>query len=366
MQVNIAVRTGVPSSLSCCAFVLIAFAVPLFAQSSRAIAAADLPDAPNADAVQSSPSANASVTGTVLDTDGASVSGATIVLEDTRTHVKQTTHASDDGSFTFTSLAVSIYRVTVTAEGFSPYVAPNVLTHVSETFQLPQIALEIAPLNTSVDAITQYEMAEIEVKQEEKQRVLGVVPNFYVVYDWHAAPLTAKQKFRLALRAERDPFTFIGSAIIAGAEQATDTYPGYGQGVVGFTKRYAAAYGDGFTGTMIGGALLPSLFRQDPRYFYKGTGTITSRALYAIATVVICRGDNGKWQPNYSSVLGDLAAAGISNAYYPASDRHGASVVIDNSLIGTAFGAFSSLMQEFFLRRVMFGSAPPPRSDPFP
>ena len=111
---------------------------------------------------------------------------------------------------------------------------------------------------------------------------------------------------------------------------------------------------------MIGGAVLPALFHQDPRYFYKGTGTITSRALYAIATVVICRGDNGKWQPNYSSILGDLASAGISNAYYPASDRHGAGVVIDNSLIGTAFGAFSSLMQEFFLRRVMLGTAPPP------
>ncbi len=366
MQAGIGVRTALSLSLRACALVFLASSSTLLSQSSSAITTADLPEAPTAGAGQTTPSANASVTGIVLDTDGAAVSGATIILEDIRTHLKQTTKASADGSFSFNSLSASTYRVTVLAEGFSPYIAPGVLTHVGETSQLPQIALEIAPLNTSVDAITQYEMAEIEIKQEEKQRVLGVIPNFFVVYNWHAAPLSPKQKFRLALRAQVDPFTFIGSGIVAGAEQATNTYPGYGQGAAGFVKRYAAAYGDGFTGTVIGGALLPSLFHQDPRYFYKGTGTITARALYAIATVVICRGDNGKWQPNYSSILGDLAAAGISNAYYPSSDRHGASVVIDNSLIGTAFGAFSSLMQEFFLRRVMLGSAPPPRSDPAP
>jgi hypothetical protein len=350
-------------SLSFCAVVF--FASPgLLAQSSSSVARAELPDAPGA--AQNAPSANTSVMGTVLDTDGAAVVGATVVLEDTRSHAKQTTKAADDGGFVFSSLAASTYRVTVTANGFSPFVATNVLTHVGESFQLPQIALEIAPLNTSVDAITQYQMAEIEMKEEEHQRVLWAVPNFYVVYNWHAAPLSATQKFRLALRTERDPFSFLGSLVVAGSEQLTNTYPGYGTGAGGFAKRYAASYADGFTGTMIGGALLPALFHQDPRYFYKGTGSITSRALYAISTVVICRGDNGKWKPNYSSILGDLASAGISNAYYPASDRHGATVVIDNSLVGTAFGAFSSLMQEFLLRHVMLGTAPPPRSAPLP
>ena len=76
--------------------------------------------------------------------------------------------------------------------------------------------------------------------------------------------------------------------------------------------------------TFIGSAILPSILHQDPRYFYKGTGSITSRALYAISTVVICRGDNGRWQPNYSNVAGNLISAGISNLYYPASNRNGA------------------------------------------
>ena len=74
---------------------------------------------------------------------------------------------------------------------------------------------------------------------------------------------------------------------------------------------------------MLGGAVFPSLFKQDPRYFYKGTGSISSRALYAIANSVICKGDNERWQPNYSAILGGIAAGGISNLYYPASNRSG-------------------------------------------
>jgi hypothetical protein len=77
---------------------------------------------------------------------------------------------------------------------------------------------------------------------------------------------------------------------------------------------------------MIGSAILPALLKQDPRYFYKGTGTTRSRILYAIANSVMCKGDNGHWQVNYSGILGGAAAGGISNLYYPASDRNGISL----------------------------------------
>ena len=84
----------------------------------------------------------------------------------------------------------------------------------------------------------------------------------------------------------------------------------------------------------------------------KGTGTIRARALYSIAAVVICRSDKGKWQPNYSNILGNLATAGISNTYYPASDRNGISLTIKNSLLGTAEGAVGNLVQEFLIRKL--------------
>jgi hypothetical protein len=102
---------------------------------------------------------------------------------------------------------------------------------------------------------------------------------------------------------------------------------------------------------MIGGAILPSLLHQDPRYFYQGTGTKKSRALHAISSTVICRSDDGRRQPNYSTIGGDLAAAAISTAYDPASDRS-AGRVFTSALINTGERALANLAQEFLLRRL--------------
>ena len=63
-------------------------------------------------------------------------------------------------------------------------------------------------------------------------------------------------------------------------------------------------------------------------------------------------------QPNYSNVLGNLASAGISNAYYPAADRNGARLIIDNWLIGTASGAIGTLFQEFLVKKISRGIQP--------
>ena len=98
----------------------------------------------------------------------------------------------------------------------------------------------------------------------------------------------------------------------------------------------------------MGGAVLPSLFHQDPRYFYKGTGTKKQRFFYAISRAVVTRGDNGRNQPNFAGVLGDLSAGAISNLYYPASDRQGGSVFIENSILAIAGDAMNDFVQEFF------------------
>jgi hypothetical protein len=220
-------------------------------------------------------------------------------------------------------------------------------------------------VNTDVDVVfSPQDLAEEQIKAQEKQRVLGVFPNFYTSYVWNAAPLTSKQKFRLALRTSIDPTVFVVTGVTAGIEQWQNYFSGYGQGSQGYAKRFGAAYSDAFISTMIGAAILPSVFHQDPRYFYKGTGSIGSRALYAISTVVRCKGDNGRWQPNYSNVLGNLASAGISNLYYPSTDQHGAQVTMDNALIGTAEGAISALIQEFVLRKISRGNLPSPGARP--
>jgi hypothetical protein len=184
---------------------------------------------------------------------------------------------------------------------------------------------------------------------EEQQRVFGIIPNFYVVYDRDAEPLTAKLKFKLALRVSRDPVTIMGVAGFAGIQQAANI-PNYVQGAKGYGERMGAGAADGFADIMIGGAILPSLLHQDPRYFYQGTGTKKSRTLHALSGPFVCRGDNGKLEPNYSSMGGDLAAASLANAYYPHSNR-GVGLVFGNFLIGTGERIVASLAQEFLLGR---------------
>lgn len=204
-----------------------------------------------------------------------------------------------------------------------------------------------APAATAPTTQDQQQQAQDELKREEKQRILGVVPNFNTAYDQNAAPLTWKQKFQLDLRSSVDPFVFFAAGVDAGEEQAEDTFPEYGQGAEGYAKRFGASYADTFDGNFWGNAVLPSLLHEDPRYFRKGTGTFMHRALYSAATNVWSKRDQGTWGPNYANVGGNFIGGAISNLYYPASDR-GVTLTITRALTVTAEGAIGSEFVEFW------------------
>ncbi len=292
-----------------------------------------------------------SISGTVVDQSGAVVTGARVKLTREDQSLNQEVVSGTDGQFSFPNIAPGPFQLIVTAEGFATQTFSGILGS-GDNYIVPQTALVIAGDSAEVRVeLSQTEVAEEEIKVEEKQRVLRVIPNFYVSYIPNAVPLTSKQKFKLAWKTTVDPFTFVLSGIIAGVEQAQNDFSGYGQGAQGYAKRYGAAYADGVTGTFIGSAILPSLLKQDPRYFYKGTGSKRSRILYAIANAVICEGDNGHWQANYSRILGGLAAGGISNLYYPAQNRNGAELTFETALIGTGASAAANLFQEFIVRK---------------
>jgi hypothetical protein len=203
----------------------------------------------------------------------------------------------------------------------------------------------------SVDVTPSRELADQQIKQQEQQRLLGVFPNFRVSYEPNAAPLDSRQKLHLTWKSIVDPMSFVGTGVGAGIEQARGDFSGFGDGMQGYAKRYAALYATRITSTMISNVALPTLFRQDPRYFYKGTGSPASRAGYAISRAVVRRGDNGRWQPDYSRVLGHLAAGAISNLYYPPEDRHGIDLTLTNTAIGVGGAAVGNLLQEFLYAR---------------
>lgn len=292
-----------------------------------------------------------SISGTVVDQSGAVVAGAQIRLTEKDSSEAQETQSGADGQFFFAKVDPGAFQLTITSPGFATETSSGML-HSQESYLVPKIALAVASKTSEVDvSLTRTELAEKEIKIEEKQRVLGIVPNFYVSYLPDAVPLTPKQKFEIAWKTVIDPVTLVIVGASAGVEQAQNHFAEYGQGAQGYAKRFGANYGDTFAGTFIGGAILPSLLKQDPRYFYKGTGSIRARFMYAVANAFICKGDNGRWQPNYSNVMGSLAAGGISNLYYPAQDRDGATLTFENAAIGLGASAVSNVLQEFFIRR---------------
>jgi hypothetical protein len=322
-----------------------------------------LPDAPDAQAEGAQPGTNETssgcVHGVVVDKDGAVYEGAHVALAQAGGEIAGSGLAAvraattdSNGRFDFAEVPPGAFKITVTSKGFATQIVTGTL-HAGESYEAKAILLGMNATTSEVNVTaTREEIAQEELNQEETQRVLGVIPNFYVTYVPDAPPLTRKQKFDLAWKSSIDPVTFLAVGAFAGVEQATNSFSGYGQGAQGFAKRYGAGFADSFIGTTIGGAILPAWWKQDPRYFYKGTGTTRSRALYAIANAVICKGDNGHWQANYSGIIGGLAAGGISNLYYPASSRDGVELTFENALIGTGENAVGNLFQEFIVRKL--------------
>ena len=314
-----------------------------------------LPDAPDA-AVQTAPQQPGAISGTVTDADGDAIVGATVTLSGDGIASPITLIADHDGYFCFLGVPAGNLRLTVGSSGFAT-VTKSMKLNAEEELETPDIVLPVAAVDDVEVSLTRHDMVELDMKAEESQRLVGFIPNFYVTYNWNAPPMSAAQKYKLAFRTLIDPANFAISGIIAGIEQATNAFPGYGQGGEGFGKRYGASLADGTVGDLLGGAFFPALLHQDPRYFYKGTGTVTSRVLYALATAVICKGDNGKWQPNYSSVLGDVASGAISNTYYPASNRNGVAQTVEIGLLNAAEDGFSNLLEEFLFRHISTGTS---------
>jgi hypothetical protein len=288
------------------------------------------------------------INGIVIDRDGGCIPGAAVSIAGEKSDYKSSSTADANGHFTFDRLdATNTYRLTITAPGFSEWDSQEIALQPGEDLALNNIAMKISAVETSVSAVFAERVAAEQVKHEEAQRVLGVVPSFYVVYEREAnvVPMPASLKFHLAIRAETDVVTFTGAALLAGIHQASDT-PAYPQGFKGYSQRYGAAYAGGVSDILIGGAILPSLLHQDPRYFYSGEGTTRQRVAHALRAIFLTHGDNGRIQFNYSGLGGDMASAALANTYYPSADR-GAHLFLANWAVLSAGRAANTLAQEF-------------------
>lgn len=289
------------------------------------------------------------IVGTVLDFTGDIVPNATVVLQGPNRNDERRISANDNGFFKLDSVRQGTpYRVTISANGFADWTSDQIVLSPSQYFILSGVKLHIASVQVSVTVSPVEEVAVQQLKAEESQRIAGILPNFYVVYDHQQyAPLNSKQKFHLAMKLLTDPVTTAGFGLNAAIYQIAD-YPSYGQGSKGYGKRLGATFAGGYTNIVIGDALLPSILHQDTRYFYQGTGTTKSRLIHALTSAFVIRGDDGRRQFNFSGIGGNLASGAIANAYYPDQDR-GAHLVISGALIGAGGRMANAVVQEFVL-----------------
>jgi hypothetical protein len=297
---------------------------------------------------------NGTIVGTALDINGGVVPGATVILQGASPQDRQSVLTPDNGFFQFSSVKSGVpYRLTVTAQSFADWSSPEIVLQPGQYFLVSNISLRLSIVQITVAAETEQQIATEEVKSEETQRALGFLPNFYVTYEKHPAPLSARLKYQLAFRSLIDPVTSAGFVLNASLYQAVG-YPHYAGGFRGYGQRLGSTFAGGYTNILLGNAVLPALLHQDPRYVYEGTGSTRSRLLHAISQPLITRGDNGRSEFNFSGIGGDLASGAVANAYYPENER-GLHLVLQSAAIGAGGRIANGILQEFVLRKVTSG-----------
>ncbi len=309
--------------------------------------------------------ATGSIQGSVTDSSGGPILGAVVTVQgaDESFH---TTVTDVQGAFRISSLALGNYSVKISAAGLSDWTAPNVPASASPETNPLRVVLQVPPQVTTVTVgVGQEKVAAEQLNRELEQRALGVFPNYYVTYERHPAPLSPKQKLHLGLSTLLDPASVAAVGIAAGIQQEKNSYPEYGQGAEGFAKRFGAAYAKAASNVVITSVVANSVLHQDPRYFYSGRGTVAQRALYAIKAAFRAKGDNGKWQPPYSGLIGSIAAAEISQAYLPGS-RTQYTLLGRNLMFRFAGLVGLNLFQELVLKELTHHAPLVPASEDIP
>jgi hypothetical protein len=190
--------------------------------------------------------------------------------------------------------------------------------------QSPPVDASQAPKDNAQDKTKN----DSDIKKQEEtgtsnDRLFYALPNFLTVETKNVPPLTPKQKFWVVTRGSFDYIEFPWYATLAGISQAENSEPGYGQGAAGYGKRYGAYFADGTIENYMVGAVLPSLLRQDPRYYQLGQGGFFHRTKYAVSRIFVTRSDSGHAQFNFSEIVGSAMSAGISAySYHPRGDRN--------------------------------------------
>ena len=198
---------------------------------------------------------------------------------------------------------------------------PSALSSDAEEEQLLASASPFPP-----DPEEKLKAPDITIREKQtgtsNERLFWVLPDFYLIENIHRLPsLSVGAKFKVCARSSFDYVNYPLYGMLAGISQAENSDPGYGRGAAGHGKRSGAAFADGAIESFTTSAVLPSILRQDPRYYQLGKGGFWRRTGYAVSRIFVTPADSGRMQFNYSEIVGSALSAGISNYSYHPSDQ---------------------------------------------
>lgn len=137
--------------------------------------------------------------------------------------------------------------------------------------------------------------------------------------NWH--PLTTQQKFQVFLKGTYSPRTFETTGVDAIADTVRNNNPQYERGFMGLGEHYGVELGTSETGVFFEQFLVPSILKQDPRYFRNPGLPFLQRAMYSVSRVFITRSDNGHETFNASRIVGGAAAQSLADLYVPGQEQ---------------------------------------------
>ena len=185
-------------------------------------------------------------------------------------------------------------------------------------------------------------------KGTQSKRIFWIVPNYAAVSaHTQLPPLTAHEKFVLAMHDSVDYSSFVWAGVLAGQGMALRSYPELGHGAAGYARYYWRSFADQASGAFFTEAIVPAMTHEDPRYYTLGQGSFLRRTAYALSQVVLTKTDSGGTSFNFSEILGNGMEAGVSNLYYPPQER-GLRKTGENWATGLESAALNNIIKEFW------------------
>jgi len=189
---------------------------------------------------------------------------------------------------------------------------PDAPTEPKLLMDMPTPAADRTPVNPKTNSS----------EGQQTKRMFWIIPNFAAVSaDTQLPPLTAREKYALAMQDSVDYSSFVWSGMLAAQSMALRSYPEFHNGMAGYSRYYWRAFADQASGSFFTDALVPAVTHEDPRYYTLGHGGFFRRTRYALSRVVVTKTDSGGRSFNFSEIVGNGLEAGLSNLYYPPEER---------------------------------------------